>query len=307
MMTHPAARASQGHLDSLHLYRAELAHCIHLTSSEEVASLIVRIAQAQAGHDQEAERTYKHQLVETYLPLVMALAARHRPHLRRLAWLDLIQEGNIGLLRAVNSYDYAHHPGKGFTTYVRVAIRHALADALFLDDGITISPDVFYKQRAAFQQQGAGQDAFRDQLRRLQPLSLERPFITERGERSTLLEQLVQLPALSPDEETPARQHALIEQWLGVLTPGEQQIIHLYYGLDPTVACEPGYSGVVRYYGGSYTVGSLRARALRKLRALVALPPKEQQRVIEQKRQKYARLAARESGEAVSEGRKRRQ
>jgi RNA polymerase sigma factor (sigma-70 family) len=270
-MMHPASLASQDDFDSLHLYRAELAHCTHLASSEEVAALIACIAEAQVRHDRRAERTSKHQLVETYLPLVMALAARHRPNLRRLTFLDLVQEGNIGLLRAVANYDYAH-PGKSFTAYVHVAIRHALADALLLDESVTVSPTVFYKQRAALQQQGAGQDAFRDHLRRLQPLSLERPFTNERGEQTTLLEQLMDLPSPFPDEQTNARPSAEVERLLAVLTPGEQQIMRLFYGLDPTVACEPGYSGVVRYFGGSCTVGSLRRRALIKLRAVHSWP-----------------------------------
>jgi hypothetical protein len=120
---------------------------ISFSDQSALRTAIGPLAEAQAQHDQETERTSKYQLVETYLPLVITLAARHRPNLRCLASLDLVQEGNIGLLRAVNSYDYAH-PGKSFTAYVHVVIRHALSDALLLDDGITVSPGVFYKQRA---------------------------------------------------------------------------------------------------------------------------------------------------------------
>ncbi|MBV9616893.1 MAG: sigma-70 family RNA polymerase sigma factor [Ktedonobacteraceae bacterium] len=286
----PVSRSTET-MSLLRLYRAEIARCTRLSSQKEVSVLVARIATARTQGDHNQETISKHQLVETHLELVMALAAKHRPYLRRLSFLDLVQEGNIGLLRAVESYDYAHSTGS-FTGYARVSIRHALADALFLDDSVMVSPKVFRSHCAASQRHIGDPDAFRKHLRSLQPLSLERPFITDLGERHTLLEELTNCPSATSHEQINGQRHAQVEQLLAVLTPCEQQVIRLLYGLDSTTACVPTYSGVAQALGVN-DVATLRGRALSKLRALVSLPLSQQHSEIEKKRQKYQRLAMR--------------
>ena len=105
--------------DSVRMYLKEIGKVSLLTAVEEV-SLARRIER----HDMEAKR----QLTEANLRLVVSLAKRHVG--RGLPLLDLIQEGNLGLIRAVEKFDYRR--GYKFSTYatwwIRQAITRALAD-----------------------------------------------------------------------------------------------------------------------------------------------------------------------------------
>jgi len=105
--------------DSVRMYLKEIAKVPLLTAVEEV-SLARRIER----HDPEATR----QLVEANLRLVVSVAKRHMG--RGLPLLDLIQEGNLGLMRAVEKFDYRR--GYKLSTYatwwIRQAISRALAD-----------------------------------------------------------------------------------------------------------------------------------------------------------------------------------
>jgi RNA polymerase primary sigma factor len=263
-----------------------------LPATRPAGSVAQQHPAAIAQGDQTQEAASKRQLTETHLELVIALAARHHRYLRHLDLPDFIQEGNIGLIRAVERYDYAHSQGH-FSSYVHICIGHALADAFFTDDSVMVKKATFYRQRKAAQDRATDADAFRQQLRQLQPLSLDCPFTNDRGERRTLLEVLAFQPSAAVDEQVTEQRRAQVERLLTVLTPREQQIIRLLFGLDATVACVPTYRGVSHVLG-CQSVDSLRYRALQKLRALVALPVEQQQALLEQKRQKYARLAARQ-------------
>jgi RNA polymerase primary sigma factor len=105
--------------DPVRLYFAEMGRVPLLTAVEEV-SLAKRIER----HDLAAKR----QLIEANLRLVVSIAKRHVG--RGLPLLDLIQEGNLGLMRAVEKFDYRR--GFKFSTYatwwIRQAITRALAD-----------------------------------------------------------------------------------------------------------------------------------------------------------------------------------
>ncbi|HET6474707.1 MAG TPA: sigma-70 family RNA polymerase sigma factor, partial [Thermoleophilia bacterium] len=105
--------------DPVRMYLKEIGKVPLLTAEEEV-SLAKRIER----HDMEAKR----QLIEANLRLVVSIARRHTG--RGMSLLDLIQEGNLGLIRAVEKFDYKR--GFKFSTYatwwIRQAITRALAD-----------------------------------------------------------------------------------------------------------------------------------------------------------------------------------
>lgn len=105
--------------DSIQMYLREIGKIPLLTADEEVT-----LAKAKERGDKEAER----KLIEANLRLVVSIAKKFVG--KRLSLLDLIQEGNIGLFRAVKKFDYRR--GFKFSTYatwwIRQAITRALAD-----------------------------------------------------------------------------------------------------------------------------------------------------------------------------------
>ena len=105
--------------DPVRMYLKEIGKVPLLTPQEEV-----EIATRMAGGDEEA----KHQLAEANLRLVVSIAKRYVG--RGMLFLDLIQEGNLGLIRAVEKFDYKK--GFKFSTYatwwIRQAITRAIAD-----------------------------------------------------------------------------------------------------------------------------------------------------------------------------------
>ncbi|OGH71078.1 MAG: RNA polymerase sigma factor RpoD [Candidatus Magasanikbacteria bacterium RIFCSPHIGHO2_02_FULL_51_14] len=105
--------------DSIQMYLREIGKIPLLTADEEVT-----LAKAKERGEREAER----RLIEANLRLVVSIAKKFVG--KRLSLLDLIQEGNIGLFRAVKKFDY--RKGYKFSTYatwwIRQAITRALAD-----------------------------------------------------------------------------------------------------------------------------------------------------------------------------------
>jgi RNA polymerase primary sigma factor len=106
-------------LDSLGLFMREIGKVPLLTADQEV-TLAKRV--------ERGERAAKTQMIEANLRLVVAIA---KPHLGRgLSFLDLIQEGSLGLIRAVEKFDY--RKGFKFSTYahwwIRQAVQRAIAD-----------------------------------------------------------------------------------------------------------------------------------------------------------------------------------
>ena len=105
--------------DPARLYLAEIGRVALLSAAQEVA-----LARRIERHDMAAKR----QMIEANLRLVVSIAKRHAG--RGVPFLDLIQEGNLGLIRAVEKFDYRR--GFKFSTYaswwIRQAISRALAD-----------------------------------------------------------------------------------------------------------------------------------------------------------------------------------
>ena len=116
ILTNPASSASD---DPVHLYLKEIGSYPLLTLSDEVA-LAKRI--------EDGDEYAKKQLAESNLRLVVSIAKRYVG--RGLSFLDLIQEGNLGLIKAVEKFDYTK--GYKFSTYatwwIRQAITRSIAD-----------------------------------------------------------------------------------------------------------------------------------------------------------------------------------
>ncbi len=141
--------------DSVKLYLKEIGRVPLLTAEEEVdlsqrleagEEAKARIAAAEAAGDILSEvdlgadaallsdgEEARHQLIEANVRLVVSIAKRYRK--RGMAFLDLIQEGNMGLMRAVEKFD--HRRGFKFSTYATWWIRQAITRAI-ADQGRTI-------------------------------------------------------------------------------------------------------------------------------------------------------------------------
>ncbi len=107
--------------DSVQMYLREIGKVPLLTTEEEVAL---------AKGIEKGDQASKQNLTEANLRLVVSIAKKYVGRSRNLSFLDLIQEGNIGLFRAVEKFDY--HKGYKFSTYatwwIRQAITRAIAD-----------------------------------------------------------------------------------------------------------------------------------------------------------------------------------
>jgi RNA polymerase primary sigma factor len=110
--------------DTVGMYLREISHVSLLTAAEEVS-----LAKALERGDMRARR----RLIESNLRLVVSIARRYSG--RGLSFLDLIQEGNVGLMKAVERYDW--RLGHRFSTYATWWIRQAVTRAL-ADQGRTI-------------------------------------------------------------------------------------------------------------------------------------------------------------------------
>ena len=110
--------------DTVGLYRREISKVRLLTAAEEIS-----LAKAIERGDQRAHR----RLIESNLRLVVSVARRYSG--RGLSFLDLIQEGNLGLMKAVDRYDW--RLGHRFSTYATWWIRQSVTRAL-ADQGRTI-------------------------------------------------------------------------------------------------------------------------------------------------------------------------
>lgn len=260
--------------DAVRLYLREIARAPLLTAKEEI-ELAKRV---EAGDEEAVQR-----LIRSNLRLVVHVAKRYLN--RGLPMLDLIQEGNFGLMRAVQKYDWRR--GFRFSTYATWWIRQAITRAI-ADKARTIRLPVHIQDRVremnncweelsrklnrsptdAELAQGMGISV--DDLHKLlnalpEPISIYRP-VGEEGEEE--LEGFVEdRTALSPEETAAERlMKADILNVLDTLLPREKEIIMLRFGLGedetPHTLEEVGrLVGLTRE-----RVRQLEARALRKLR-----------------------------------------
>ncbi|MEX2355851.1 MAG: RNA polymerase sigma factor RpoD [Thermaerobacterales bacterium] len=259
--------------DPVRMYLKEIGRVRLLNAGQEIA-LAKRI---EAG-----EELAKRELAEANLRLVVSIAKRYVG--RGMLFLDLIQEGNLGLLKAVDKFDY--RKGFKFSTYATWWIRQAITRAI-ADQARTIRIPVHMVetinklirvQRQLLQELGRepvpeeiarqlGIDA--DKVREImkiaqEPVSLETPIGEE--EDSHLGDFIEDEEALAPAE---AASFTLLkeqlEDVLGTLTTREKRVLRLRFGLDDGRARTLEEVGQV--FGVTRErIRQIEAKALRKLR-----------------------------------------
>lgn len=259
--------------DPVRMYLKEIGRVPLLKADEEV-----ELAKRMQEGDEEA----KNQLAEANLRLVVSIAKRYVG--RGMLFLDLIQEGNLGLLKAVEKFDY--QKGFKFSTYATWWIRQAITRAI-ADQARTIRIPVHMVEtinklvrvsRQLLQelgtdptpeQIGAVMDLAPDRVREIQkvaqePVSLETPIGEE--EDSHLGDFIEDEDAPAPDE---AASYILLKEQLKevleTLTPREAKVLRLRFGLDD------GRSRTLEEVGQEFGVTrerirQIEAKALRKLR-----------------------------------------
>lgn len=285
--------------DSIGLYLSEIGRVPLLTRQEEIslATIMEQGLQARVRLDEnhvsldERERlvaqvlageTARLRLAEANFRLVVSIAKRYNG--RGVPFQDLIQEGNIGLLRAVDKFD--HRRGFKFSTYATWWIRQAITRAI-ADQGRTIRVPVHMGERIGrlrrkslllaqelgreptMDELAAAMRAPRREVERLmriaqQPLSLEMPLSED--EDTSLGDLIEDKLTLLPDDV--AIENALqkeINAALASLSPRETLVIRLRFGLkdgQPRTLEEVGHKfGVTRE-----RIRQIEADALRKLR-----------------------------------------
>jgi RNA polymerase primary sigma factor len=261
--------------DSLQLFLKDIGKVALLTAAQEV-ELAKRI--------ERGDHRAKQAMVEANLRLVVSIAKKYRN--QGLPFLDLIQEGTIGLVRAVEKFDY--RKGFKFSTYATWWIRQAVARAL-ADKARTIRMPVHVveklnkivrierKLRAEKGREPSSLEIAReldlaeeevDQIRRSAqaPVSLEKPVGDE--DESEFGHFLTDDNVPLPDEaaETTMRKETL-KAILGTLSSRERQVLELRYGLDgqhPRTLDEVGRTfNVTRE-----RIRQIENQSLKKLRAL---------------------------------------
>jgi RNA polymerase primary sigma factor len=261
--------------DALQLFLKDIGRVELLTAAEEV-ELAKRI--------ERGDHRAKQEMVEANLRLVVSIAKRYRN--QGLPFLDLIQEGTIGLVRAAEKFDW--RKGYKFSTYATWWIRQAVARAL-ADKGRTIRMPVHVveklnkivrserKLRGELSREPSSVEIAADVdlpleeveqiLRTSQaPVSLEKPVGDE--EESEFGHFLTDENAPMPDEaaDVTLRQE-LLRNILGTLSHRERRVLELRYGLGGEQPC------TLDEVGRAFNVTRERIRqienqSLKKLRAL---------------------------------------
>ena len=231
--------------DSIQMYLREIGKVPLLTGDDEI-NLAKRI--------ERGDLTAKRQLIEANLRLVVSIAKKFTG--RSLSLLDLIQEGNIGLFRAVEKFDY--RKGYKFSTYATWWIRQAITRAL-ADQSRTIRIPVHMVETINRLQQverqliqDLGREPLPDEIaaemgepveKVLHILKISQETVSletsvgDDDEDSTLGDFIEDEKTLSPDRVAALqllRDH--VKTVLGDLTPREQKILDMRFGLSDGVA-----------------------------------------------------------------------
>lgn len=259
--------------DPVRMYLKEIGK-VPLLSSEDEIEIAKRI--------EEGDPKAKKKLAEANLRLVVSIAKRYVG--RGMLFLDLIQEGNLGLIKAVEKFDY--RKGFKFSTYATWWIRQAITRAI-ADQARTIRIPVHMVetinklirvQRQLLQE--LGRDPFPEEISKVMDLPVEKVReIQKIAQEPVSLETPIgeeedsHLGDFIPDDDAPAPAEAaaftmLKEQLINVLdtlTPREEKVLRLRFGLDD------GRARTLEEVGKEFNVTrerirQIEAKALRKLR-----------------------------------------
>ena len=259
--------------DPVRMYLKEIGKVPLLTPEEEIA-LAIRMA--------EGDEDAKHRMTEANLRLVVSIAKRYVG--RGMLFLDLIQEGNLGLIKAVEKFDYTK--GYKFSTYATWWIRQAITRAI-ADQARTIRIPVHMVEtinktirvsRQLLQELGHDPSAeeiaeemdmpvekVRDILKIAQePVSLETPIGEE--EDSHLGDFIPDEDASEPSEAASfSLLREQLEEVLNTLAPREKKVLELRFGIAD------GRTRTLEEVGKEFNVTrerirQIEAKALRKLR-----------------------------------------
>lgn len=269
----PSDSVSSEQEDPVRAYLKEIGKIPLLTPEEEA-----KLAEKAKSGDEEAKK----QLAEANLRLVVSIAKRYGN--RGMHLLDLIQEGNIGLMKAIEKFDYAK--GYKFSTYASWWIRQALVRSI-ADQSRTIripvhmveSINKMYRLSRAMTQE-LGREPTAEELAErldmpvervleirkisLEPVSLETPVGDEEDTHlgDFIKDEHIAVPA---DEAAMTILREQLQEALDTLTPREREVLKLRFGL------EDGQVRTLEEVGKEFNVTRERIRqieskALRKLR-----------------------------------------
>lgn len=271
-------RRSDAGFDSVQMYLREIGQ-YPLLNGEEEKDLAKRIV---AGDD-EARSI----LARSNLRLVVSIAKKYVNRSPDLTLLDLIQEGNLGLFKAVDKFDYTK--GYKFSTYATWWIRQAITRAL-ADQSRTIRIPVHmvetiakYKQKVRELSQHLGRDPLPEEIAaemgievekiytiqkiNQDTVSLESPVGEDDDERSTLGSFIADDSIASPDQD--ASRRILSEQMnsiLDELSPKERKILEMRNGLTEDGICFT-LEEVGREFGVTRErIRQIEAKALERIR-----------------------------------------
>jgi RNA polymerase primary sigma factor len=259
--------------DPVRMYLKEIGRVSLLTAADEV----YLAKQIEAGSYDAKQR-----LTEANLRLVVSIAKKYIG--RGMSFLDLIQEGNMGLIRAVEKFDY--HKGYKFSTYATWWIRQAITRAI-ADQARTIRIPVHMVEtinklvrvsrrllqelgrepsdEEIAEEMGITPEKVREIVKVSQdPVSLETPIGEE--EDSHLGDFVEDKEAISPsDAASLTMLHNEVEDILDTLTPRERRVLQLRFGLID------GHQRTLEEVGKRFGVTrerirQIEAKALRKLR-----------------------------------------
>ena len=259
--------------DPVRMYLKEIGKVPLLSAEEEI-----ELAKRMENGDQEAKK----RLAEANLRLVVSIAKRYVG--RGMLFLDLIQEGNLGLIKAVEKFDY--HKGYKFSTYatwwIRQAITRAIADQArtiripvhmveTINKLIRVSRQLLQElgreptPEEISEEMGMPVDRVREILKISQePVSLETPIGEEEDSHLGDFIQDDNVPVPAEAASFTLLREQLVEV-LGTLTEREQKVLRLRFGLDD------GRARTLEEVGKEFNVTrerirQIEAKALRKLR-----------------------------------------
>jgi len=269
--------AYSGSLDTIKLYLREISAIALLTAEEEV-----KLAKKVWHKDPVARQ----KMIEANLRLVVSIAKRYLN--RGLPFLDLIEEGNIGLIKAVERFQYKK--GFKFSTYASWWIRQAIERAL-VNQTRTIRLPIHVDEKInrfikilREQVQTKGREPTMDEMAEVMDTSVEKVKEVMQVVRSTqsldmpigekqensLKDVIEDTSILSPaDIVEGIKRHEMISNWLDKLTDNEKNVVILRFGL------EDGEPRTLEKIGEEFGVTRERIRqiessALKKLRYIIS-------------------------------------